>query len=368
MVQTQRPVMVGVVGDSATGKTTITDGLVTLIGADRVTHVSTDDYHKYDRKERAALDITALHPECNYLDILEQHLHHLRQGDAILKPVYDHATGSLTRPVYVQPREFVIVEGLLGFYTPAMRDMYDVKVYLDPAETLRRHWKMTRDTARRGYTPEQVLQQLQNREADSQQFIRPQREHSDIVVHFYPPMGQVAAIAGSHLNVRLTLNPTVLHPALSYLWQENPSEHAGIRIEMERDQHNQTVVILEIDGNVCPERASALEQSIWQHLLDVHPLRADEFGDYDDRTQRRHSDPLALTQLLLTCQVLQQYHQLHSSDSGEADNTALLQRLWLVATNTLLSGSGSPGSVRRLPGRLAQRSVRSSSKPSGTMR
>ncbi len=163
----QRAIMLGIVGDSAAGKTTLTRGLTRLLGAERVTHICADDYHKYDRAQRAARQITPLHPDCNYLDILELHLERTRSGEPILKPVYDHSTGSLVRPEYVQPREFVIVEGLLGFHSAVMRQFYDVKVYLDPPEPLRKIWKIKRDTTKRGYNTDQVLQELVRRESDS---------------------------------------------------------------------------------------------------------------------------------------------------------------------------------------------------------
>jgi phosphoribulokinase len=82
----------------------------------------------------------------------------------------------------------VIVEGLLGYYTRASRDAYDVKVYLAPPEDLRAHWKIKRDTRKRGYEPEaQVIDQIKAREPDSEAFIRPQRQWADVVVSFYPP-------------------------------------------------------------------------------------------------------------------------------------------------------------------------------------
>ena len=213
----RRPIILGIVGDSAAGKTTITHGLMNILGADCVTHVCTDDYHKYDRKERAERGITPLRPDCNYIDVLEQHLECLHYGQPILKPVYEHATGTLVRPEYVQPRQFVIVEGLLGFSTPTLRQFYDVKVYLDPPEDMRRVWKIKRDTTKRGYTTEQVLAELERREPDSRDFIRPQREYADIVVRFYPPDGVSPEEAGRNLNVRLVLRPTIPHPDLSYL-------------------------------------------------------------------------------------------------------------------------------------------------------
>jgi phosphoribulokinase len=302
----RRPIILGIVGDSAAGKTTLTAGLVKLLGPERVTHVCTDDYHKYDRRERAQLNITALHPDCNYIDIMELQLERLHYGQPILKPVYDHSTGSLVRPEYVQPREVVIVEGLLGFHTAVMRQFYDVKVYLDPPEDLRRIWKIKRDTTKRGYTAEQVVTEMEKREPDSRDFIRPQREFADIVVQFAPPAGVPPERVNGHLNVRLVLRPTIPHPDLSYLFDPVHSEASGIRMELVRDS-GRPVDILQIDGSVTPEHAAKLEETIWQHLPDLPPLRADQFGAYQDRSEVRHSDPLALTQLLLTYHVLREY-------------------------------------------------------------
>ena len=185
----RRPILLGIAGDSAAGKTTIPQGLMTIFGAEAVTHVCTDDYHKYDRTERAERCLTPLHPECNYIDVLEQHLERLHYGQPILKPVYEHATGTLVRPEYVRPRPFVVVDGLLGFSTPTLRQFYDVKVFLEPPENLRRVWKIKRDTSRRGYTTKEVLAELERREPDSRDFIRPQREYADLVVTFCPPVG-----------------------------------------------------------------------------------------------------------------------------------------------------------------------------------
>ena len=69
-----RPIILGVVGDSAAGKTTITRGLVRLLGDEHVTHIAADDYHRFDRRQRAERAITPLHPDCNHLDIMEQDL------------------------------------------------------------------------------------------------------------------------------------------------------------------------------------------------------------------------------------------------------------------------------------------------------
>ena len=295
----QRPIILGVVGDSAAGTTTLSRGIREAIGADRVTVICTDDYHKYNRKQRKELGITALHPDCNYIDIMEQHLRLLREGQPILKPVYNHRTGDFDPPEYVQPTEFVIVEGLLAYHTRAMRECFDVKVYLDPPEELRRVWKIRRDTAKRGYTVEQVLDALRKREQDSAQFIRPQRKYADIVVRFYPPPGVAPDAANGNLNVRLILRPTIPHPDMTELLEyAGGPEQPPIRLILGRDGAR-PVDILEIDGGVSHVQAEELENLIWQHMPPNISMRPERLGIYLNGTREEKSDPLALVQLLL---------------------------------------------------------------------
>src|SRR5262249_45567822 len=108
-----RPIMLSIVGDSGSGKTTITRGVVRVLGDDKVTHFSADDYHRYDRRQRAERGITPLDPECNYIDVLTCDIRHMRHNEAILKPVYQHAGGTFGPPVYLKPARFVVAEGLL---------------------------------------------------------------------------------------------------------------------------------------------------------------------------------------------------------------------------------------------------------------
>src|SRR6476659_4207023 len=152
-----RPIILGVVGDSASGKTTLTRGLVRVLGQEQVSHVCLDDYHRYDRSQRADMGVTPLDPGCNHMDIMGQHLMLLRRGEAIMKPVYRHSDGTFAPPAYLTPGRFLIVEGLLGYHTDALRDCFDIRVFLDPPESLRRRWKVVRDCSRRGYTTNQVL-------------------------------------------------------------------------------------------------------------------------------------------------------------------------------------------------------------------
>jgi phosphoribulokinase len=284
-----RPVILGVVGDSAAGKTTITRGLLRVLGEDNVAHICTDDYHRYDRKQRAELGITPLHPDCNYLDVIAQHLVHLRRGEAVLKPVYRHKDGTFGPPVYVQPGRFTVIEGLLGYYLPEMLDAYDVRVFLSPPEELRRRWKVQRDCSRRSYTTDQVLAELDRREPDSEEFIRPQRRHADMLVSFLPAAGDGDDPA--HLDAELTLNDGLPHPDLAPFVD---GDSDGLTL-VERDRAR----LLRIPGRMDPDRAATVEEAIWERLHFATHLRARRLGEFTIGTDLHRSESLALVQLLI---------------------------------------------------------------------
>lgn len=303
-----RPIILGFVGDSAAGKTTLTKGIAQVLGQDDVTVICTDDYHRYDRHQRAELGISALHPDCNHLDIMQQHFALLRAGEPILKPIYNHHTGEFDPPEYIKPSKFVVLEGLLGYTTREMREHYDVKVYLAPPESLRRDWKIKRDTRKRGYSEEEVLSALAKREPDSEQFIRPQREWADLVVSFYPP-DPSPADGNSHLNARLVLRPTVPHPDFNKILNPSSAQsHPAIRLELERDM-GKPVDVLEIDSHATLEQVRELEKLICSEMPNLSSFCSLE-GNQDlgkiigTTGEDLQSYPLALTQLLIAYHML----------------------------------------------------------------
>jgi phosphoribulokinase len=281
-----RPIILGVVGDSASGKTTITKGLVALLGKDAVTHIGTDDYHKYDRSERAENGITPLHPDCNYVDIISQHIHHLRNDEPILKPVYQHHDGTFGRPEYVTPKRFVVIEGLLGYYTKELSSVYDVRVYLAPPEDLRREWKLKRDSTKRGYTEEQVLEELDRREPDSEAFIRPQEHQADLIVSFRP--GSVGD--DEHLDAILMLREGLPHPDLSVIGDEPD----GITLEDRGDLR-----CLYVPGDVDRDRGAAIEEAIWEKMQFASHLRTERLGEFTVGDDVHRSESLAIVQVLI---------------------------------------------------------------------
>lgn len=299
-----RPFMLGIAGDSGVGKTTISSGIARLLGQERTTNICVDDYHKYDRKQRAELQITPLNPECNYMDIMEQHVRLLAMGEPILKPVYNHSTGSFDPPQYIPPPRAVqdnnrlipravILEGLLTLYSLPMRDRYHLKVYLEPEEDLRREWKIKRDVSKRGYTPEQVVADIERRMPDSKAYIWPQKEYADIVVRFYRPPGYDPE-KPSTLSVRITLKRSLpkldLTEVLHSAYEDEPSV---IRLEARKEAD-----VLDISGGMEPERAAVFERLIWEQLgQHAEHFNPELIGTFWDKGGQSY--PLALTQLVI---------------------------------------------------------------------
>jgi phosphoribulokinase len=288
-----RPIMLGIVGDSGSARNTVTRGLERLLGEDEITHVCTDDYHRYDRKQRAERNITPLHPDCNYLDILAQDLGFLRDNQPVLKPVYEHGDGTFGPSVYVVPRRLVVAEGLLAFHTPELREMFDVRVYLDQPEDLRRRWKLQRDCSTRGYTAGQVLSELDRREPDSEAFVRPQRDHADVVVAFQPN----GVADPEHLDAKLTLRDSLTHPDLSGVLAD--CEQDGLVLTKRPGAQE-----LYVPGRISSDRATRnraeqIEELIWWKMHFARPLRPQALGEFTIGTELHHSDSLALVQLLI---------------------------------------------------------------------
>lgn len=300
---TRRPIFVGIGGDSGSGKTTLTSAFFSLFGSERITSICLDDYHSLDRIQRGLVGLTALDPRANNFALMEDQVWSLKRGESILKPIYDHSDGTLRPPEMVEPREVVIMQGLHPFLIPGVRHAFDLRVWLDPEPELRVEWKLQRDIAKRGYERKQVLAELHARRPDAEAYINPQRQYADMVVRFY--RGKRSTDMG-HLNVRITQR----HSLARLAFDDGLHGADTIRLDIDAvDDDGHHADVIEIEGGISPEEAQLVEDNIWAHVDGkhghIHRVPPERLGTYElAARRRRHSDPLALTQLILAHRIM----------------------------------------------------------------
>ncbi|MDD1709342.1 MAG: phosphoribulokinase [Methanoregulaceae archaeon] len=174
--------ILGVAGDSGSGKTRFTQSIRHLLGDELVSTITLDDYHLLDREQRKERNITPLAPEANDLGGLEEDLAAMKRGIPIEKMVYNHSTGTLVGPVLFKPSKIVILEGLHTLYTETLRSLIDFSLYVDPADDVKKEWKLKRDMEKRGYTRHEVIEEIQKRQEDYDRYIAPQKEYADALI------------------------------------------------------------------------------------------------------------------------------------------------------------------------------------------
>ncbi|ADN35420.1 phosphoribulokinase/uridine kinase [Methanolacinia petrolearia DSM 11571] len=174
--------IIGVAGDSGSGKTTFTRAIRSIFGNNMVTTISLDDYHVLDRDERKRTGITPLSPEANNFSLLEEHVALLKEGKSIDKPVYNHDSGKIEGPVRLSPSRIIIIEGLHPLFTEKLRELIDFSIYVSPDTDVKYYWKIKRDVNLRGYREEEVLAELESRRADYENYVHPQIRFADAVI------------------------------------------------------------------------------------------------------------------------------------------------------------------------------------------
>ena len=230
------PFVLGIIGDSGSGKSTVAQAVTVLLGADRVADLRLDDYHRFTREERRERGVTALNPIVHNLPLMREHLQLLRRGRPIRNRSYQHADGSFGPIRTIEPREVVLALGLMGYPNQDMRSLYDLTVFLEPEPELLFRWKLRRDTLSRGYTEAEVLKHIAKHLLDAKEFVLPQAQHADVVVrHELPDPEAPDAEVRTSLQLRVPDSARLrVREAVSELgagaaeWEEH-EEHAVFR-------------------------------------------------------------------------------------------------------------------------------------------
>ena len=189
------PVVIGVAGGSGSGKTTVVRRILESLGPDQVNVLEHDHYYR-DRndlrlEERAARNYD--HPDALETDLLVHHVRELKGGRSIEVPLYDF-TRHARRPDTdtVVPRKAIIVEGILIFTDRALRDLMDVKVFVDADADTRFIRRLRRDVAERGRSMDSVVEQyLGTVKPMHFEFVEPTKRYADLII----PVGGHNAVA-----------------------------------------------------------------------------------------------------------------------------------------------------------------------------
>lgn len=177
--------IIGITGGSGSGKTTVVRRILESFSHGEVTVVSQDSYYKDNAhipmEERLLINFD--HPESIEFDLLVQHMKELRDGKAIEEPTYDYITSTRQKQtIHIEPKHVTIVEGILLFTDKRVRDLCDIKVFVDAEPDDRLIRIIERDMRERGRTAQQVIERYALVKEMHTQFIEPTKRFADIIV------------------------------------------------------------------------------------------------------------------------------------------------------------------------------------------
>lgn len=199
---------IGIAGDSGSGKTWTNNLIKELVGDENVTFLLGDDLHKWERGDKNWKVITHLNPKGNYLNLDIEHLRKIKENKIIYRKRYDHNTGKLIGGGRVYPSKFIVISGLHSFYLIKMRQLLDIKIFMNPDDQLKTHWKILRDMKERAHSKKYILSQLVQRSKDSKKYIESQKEFADIVIK-YKPKSHIKNLGFRTEKVELLLKMTL---------------------------------------------------------------------------------------------------------------------------------------------------------------
>jgi uridine kinase len=197
------PVVFGVAGGTGSGKTTVARAILDQIGAEQVAYLPHDAYYRelshLPKEERARINFD--HPDALETELMVEHVKELLTGNPIELPVYDFTTHTRTsETVHVEPAPIILVEGILILSEPALRDLMDIRLYVDTDSDIRFIRRLDRDITERGRTVESVIQQyITTVRPMHLEFVEPSKRHADVIV----PEGGFNQVAMTMIAARL---------------------------------------------------------------------------------------------------------------------------------------------------------------------
>lgn len=179
-------IIIGVAGGSGSGKTTVTHKIMEAFTEVSLGYIEHDAYYK-DQSEltmEQRLDNNYDHPLAFDTDLLKQHLRDLSRGKAIEMPVYDYSQYTRSdETILVEPKDVILVEGILIFDDPELRDLMDIKVFVDTQDDIRILRRIQRDMSERGRSLQSVIDQyIDVVKPMHEQFVEPSKRFADVII------------------------------------------------------------------------------------------------------------------------------------------------------------------------------------------
>jgi len=197
------PIIIGIAGGTGSGKTTVANVILERVGAERIALLAHDAYyrdlHDLPRAQRDVINFD--HPDSLETDLLVRHLEALRNWQAVDVPIYDFTTHARTRrTLRVEPQPVILVEGILVFAEAALRQMFDVKIFVDTDPDIRFIRRLERDIEERGRTLASVIQQYQTTVRPMHlEFVEPSKRYADVII----PEGGLNVVAMDMVVARI---------------------------------------------------------------------------------------------------------------------------------------------------------------------
>ena len=180
------PLVIGIAGGSGSGKTTVAQEILQRVGPDRIAYIQHDSYYKdlTGLPPAQRIEVNFDHPNSLETELLISHVEQLKRGQAIEVPIYDFSTHSRTEKTFrVNPRGVIIVEGILIFADATLRELFDVKLFVDTDADIRLIRRMQRDITERGRTAESVIKQYQVTVRPMHlEFVEPSKRYADVII------------------------------------------------------------------------------------------------------------------------------------------------------------------------------------------
>jgi uridine kinase len=180
--------VIGIAGGSGSGKTTVAEQILNRVGADQIAFLQHDSYYKdlggLPPTQHASINFD--HPNSLDTDLLIEHITRLRAGQPVEVPIYDFSTDRRTGQTFqVLPRRVVLVEGILIFVDAALRELFDVKIFVDTDSDIRFIRRLERDITERGRTTESVIKQYQATVRPMHlEFVEPSKRYADVIIPY----------------------------------------------------------------------------------------------------------------------------------------------------------------------------------------